>query len=145
VARRANRADADAIGTCGLRAISFDPPGHGRRATTTDPWQYAAGVFGPFRRPRGIHGGDAGVALADLDRRISRICALIATGPDEAGSKPTLTGLPTLRCDFGRRGRAGSQRRRRNPGDESRECSHLGDGRHERLYETALSWLTASP
>jgi len=97
----------------GLVAVSFDPPGHGRRGDGTAPWRLAGEVLGAFRRrmwpllgrttleslrvldwaqdrftARGpcvaggvSMGGDVAVALAGIDRRIRRVCALIAT-PD---------------------------------------------------------------
>jgi uncharacterized protein len=34
----------------GLLAISFDPPGHGRRGAGGDPWELAGEVFAAFRR-----------------------------------------------------------------------------------------------
>src|SRR5207248_8038184 len=34
----------------GLLAVSFDPPGHGRRGTGGDPWELAGEVLGAFRR-----------------------------------------------------------------------------------------------
>lgn len=97
----------------GLLAVTFDPPGHGRRGAGSDPWELAGQVLGSFRRrmwpllgqfvleclrvldwiddrfdipgPRvagGVSmGGDAAVALAGIDPRISRVAALVAT-PD---------------------------------------------------------------
>lgn len=34
----------------GLLAVSFDPPGHGRRASGGDPWEFAGWVLESFRR-----------------------------------------------------------------------------------------------
>jgi alpha-beta hydrolase superfamily lysophospholipase len=97
----------------GLLAVSFDPPGHGKRGAWSDPLEFAGWVLSSFRRrmwpllgqtvleclrvldwiderfdvpcPRGAGGvsmgGDVAVALAGIDKRISRVAALVAT-PD---------------------------------------------------------------
>jgi dienelactone hydrolase len=97
----------------GLVAVSFDPPGHGRRGGDTAPREFASRVLASFRQwmwpllgqtvleclrvldwaderfgGGGPHvaggvsmGGDVAVALAGIDRRISRVSALVAT-PD---------------------------------------------------------------
>jgi alpha-beta hydrolase superfamily lysophospholipase len=97
----------------GLVAVSFDPPGHGRRGGAAPPWEFASCVLASFRQRMwpllgqtvleclrvldwadeqfgggephvagGVSmGGDVAVALAGIDRRISRVSALVAT-PD---------------------------------------------------------------
>jgi dienelactone hydrolase len=94
----------------GFVAVSFDPPGHGRRGSA-DPWQIVTATLGSFRQRmwpllgqttlEGLRvldwvlrrfsvpdrcvaggvsmGGDVAVALAGIDRRIQRACALVAT------------------------------------------------------------------
>lgn len=97
----------------GLLAVSFDPPGHGRRGDASSPERLAGEVLASFRQRMwpllgqtvleclrvldwagnrfGVRGplvaggismgGDAAVALAGIDRRISRVAAVVAT-PD---------------------------------------------------------------
>jgi uncharacterized protein len=97
----------------GLLAVSFDPPGHGRRGDGSSAERLAGEVLASFRQRMwpllgqtvleclrvldwadsrfgvpgplvagGVSmGGDAAVALAGIDRRISRVGALVAT-PD---------------------------------------------------------------
>lgn len=97
----------------GLLAVSFDPPGHGRRGDGAPPERLASEVLASFRQRMwpllgqtvleslrvldwagnrfGVRGslaaggvsmgGDAAVALAGIDRRISRVAAVVAT-PD---------------------------------------------------------------
>lgn len=97
----------------GLLAVSFDPPGHGRRGDGSPPeriggevlaafrqrmwpllgqtvleslrvldWAgYRFGVAGPVVAGGVSMGGDAAVALAGIDDRISRVGAIVAT-PD---------------------------------------------------------------
>jgi uncharacterized protein len=97
----------------GLLAVSFDPPGHGRRGDGSPPMQHAVEVLASFRQRmwpllgqtvlEGLRvvdwagqrfdvrgplvaggvsmGGDAAVALAGIDHRISRVAAIVAT-PD---------------------------------------------------------------
>lgn len=97
----------------GLLAVSFDPPGHGRRGDGSSPEQLAGEVLASFRQRMwpllgqsvleclrvldwagdrvGVRGplvaggvsmgGDAAVALAGIDPRISRVAAVVAT-PD---------------------------------------------------------------
>jgi len=97
----------------GLLAISFDPPGHGRRGNGGDPFAMGAEILQAFRRRMwplagrtvlqslrvldwadqrfGVEGkrvaggvsmgGDIVVALAGIDKSISRVAALVAT-PD---------------------------------------------------------------
>jgi pimeloyl-ACP methyl ester carboxylesterase len=104
--------ELERLADAGWFAVSYDPPGHGRRSTG-DPWQFAATVLGSFRRlmwpllgrttleglrvvdwaqqRAGIDGpvvaggvsmgGDVSVALAGIDPRVHRVCALAAT-PD---------------------------------------------------------------
>lgn len=112
----------------GLLAVSFDPPGHGRRGRGSDPRELVREVLGSFRRrmwpllgltvleclrvldwiddrfdvsgPRlagGVSmGGDAAVALAGVDARISRVAAMLATpdwtrpGMQSIGEHPVL-------------------------------------------------------
>lgn len=120
------------LSAAGFLAVSFDPPGHGRRGSL-DPWQLVGDVLGSFRRrmwpllgqttlealrvldwveerwsaPRtwvagGVSmGGDVSVALAGIDRRVSRVAALVAT-PD--WSRPQMRPLddPERMLDQGR-------------------------------------------
>jgi dienelactone hydrolase len=97
----------------GVLAVSFDPPGHGRRGDGSHPERLAGEVLASFRQRMwpllgqtvleclrvldwaatrfgvpgplvagGVSmGGDAAVALAGIDRRISRVAAIVAT-PD---------------------------------------------------------------
>ena len=107
----------------GLLAVSFDPPGHGRRGDGRDAMEMGREVLGAFRRrmwPLAGHavlellwvldwadeefgivrsrvaggvsmGGDIAVALAGIDRRITRVAALVAspdwTRPGMAGAR----------------------------------------------------------
>lgn len=104
----------------GCRAVSFDPPGHGDRATGNNPRAYAEAVLGQFRRRMwpilgqatleamrvidatrdpaitsivagGISmGGDIAIALAGVDPRICRVAAVGST-PD--WTRPGMTRL----------------------------------------------------
>ena len=104
----------------GCRAVSFDPPGHGDRATSSDPRAYAEAVLEQFRRRMwpilgqatlealrvidatrdpaitsivagGISmGGDIAIALAGIDPRIARVAAIGST-PD--WTRPGMTHL----------------------------------------------------
>jgi uncharacterized protein len=104
----------------GCRALSFDPPGHGDRATSSDPRAYAEAVLEQFRRRMwpilgqatlealrvidatrdpaitsivagGISmGGDIAIALAGIDSRIGRVAAVGST-PD--WTRPGMTRL----------------------------------------------------
>lgn len=110
-----------ALAALRVRAVSFDPPGHGQRATTDDPRAYANAVLDRFRlrmwpilgqttlealrvidatRDEAITsigaggismGGDIAIALAGIDPRITRVAAI--------GSTPDWTRPGMMRLD----------------------------------------------
>lgn len=114
------RSQLQALARLGVRAVSFDAPEHGERATSADPRAFAAEVLAAFRlrmwpllgqttlealrvldatRDGGVSsvaaggismGGDVAIALAGIESRIVRVAA---TGSTPDWTRPGMTRL----------------------------------------------------